>query len=53
MVTVDLIVECLGDGEMVCASILDFCKTFDSMDHQILLERLFQLNADPPMLKWF
>jgi len=53
LVAVDFIVQCLDDGKAVCASFLDFRKAFDSLDHHILLDILFQLNVDPAVLKWF
>ena len=37
----------------MCASFLDFRKAFHSLDHNILLDKLFQLNIDPAVLKWF
>jgi len=52
-VAVDFITQCLDDGKSVCASFLDFCKAFDSLDHQLLLDKLFQLNVHPDVLKWF
>jgi len=50
-------VQCLDDGKAVCgkavcASFLDFRKAFDSLDHHILLDKFFQLNVDPAVLKW-
>ena len=53
LVAVDFIVQCLDEGKAVCASFLDFHRTFDSLDHNILLDTLFQLNMDPAVLKWF
>ena len=50
---VDFITQCLDDGKSVCASFLDFRKAFDSLDHQLLLDKLFQLNVHPDLLKWF
>ena len=50
---VDFTVQCLDDGKAVCASFLDFHKAFNSLDHHILLDKLFQLNVDPAVLKWF
>jgi len=45
--------EYLDDGKAVCASFLDFRKAFDSLDHHILLDKLFQLNFDLAVSKWF
>jgi len=52
-VAVDFITQCLDDGKSVCASFLDFRKAFDSLDHRLLLDKLFQLNVHPDVLKWF
>ena len=41
--------QCLDDSKAVCASFSDF----NSLDHHILLDKLFQLNVDPVVLKWF
>ena len=41
LVAVDFIVQCLDDGKAVCASFLDFRKAFDSVDHHVLLDKLF------------
>ena len=38
---VDIIVQCLDEGKAVCASFLDFRKAFNSLDHNILLDKLF------------
>jgi len=40
-------------GKAVCASFLDFHKVFDSLDRRLLLDKLFQLNIHPDVLKWF
>ena len=53
LVAVDFITQCLHDGKAVCASFLDFRKAFDSLDHHMLLDKLFQLNIHPDVLKWF
>ena len=37
----------------VCAAFLDFRKAFDSLDHYVLLNRLFDLNLSPAVLCWF
>ena len=53
LVAVDFIVQCLDKGNTVCASFLDFRKAFNSLDHHILLDKLFQLDIGPAVLKWF
>ena len=50
---VDFITQCLNDGKSVCASFLDFRKAIDSLDHHLLLDKLFQLKVHPDVLKWF
>jgi len=50
LVAVDSIVHLLDKGETVCAAFLDLRKTFDSLDHHILLQRLFNMNVSPAVL---
>ena len=50
---VDFIVHCLDDGKAVCASFLDFRKAFHSLDHHLVLDKPFQLNVHPDVLRWF
>jgi len=50
LVAVDFITQCLDDGKAVCASFSDFCNAFDSLDHCLLLDKLFQLNIHPELL---
>ena len=47
------IVHLLDKGEAVCAAFLDLRKAFDSLDHHILLQRLYDLNVSPAVLQWF
>ena len=40
----------------MCASFLDLykcSKAFNSLDHHLLLNKLFQLNVHPDVLRWF
>ena len=53
LVAVDNIVHLLDKGEAVCAAFLDLRKAFDSLDHHILLQRLYDVNVSPPVLRWF
>ena len=53
LVAVDSIVHLLDKGEAVCAAFLDLRKAFDSLDHRILLQRLYDVNVSPAVLRWF
>ena len=53
LVAVDSIVHLLDRGETVCAAFLDLRKAFDSLDHHILLQRLYDVNVSPVVLQWF
>ena len=53
LVAVDSIVHLLDRGETVCAAFLDLRKAFDSLDHHILLQRLYDVNVSPAVLQWF
>ena len=55
LVAVDSIVHLLDRSETVCAAFLDLRKAFDSLDHHILLQRLYDVNVSPvvlQLLKW-
>ena len=47
---VDFIVHSLDAGNSVCAAFLDFRKAFDSLDHYLLLEKLYRLNMNPAVV---
>ena len=53
LVAVDSIVHLMDRGETVCAAFLDLHKAFDSLDHHILLQRLYDVNVSPVVLQWF
>ena len=54
LVAVDFIVHSLDAGSSLCAAFLDFQKSFDSLNHIVLLKKLFTLNnMSPGMLLWF
>jgi len=50
LAAVDLIIHSLDAGQ---SAFLDFCKALDSLDHVILLTKLFNLNMNPDVLIWF
>ena len=50
---VDSIVRALDQGLVVCAAFLNLRKTFDSLNHVILLERLQRLGVCGTKLRWF
>ena len=49
----DKIVQALDGGNCVCAAFLDLRKAFDSLDHHLLLDRLFSLGVTGVELQWF
>ena len=51
--TVDTITQALDNGNSVCVAFLDLRKVFDSLDHCLLLQRLFDLGVSGVELKWF
>lgn len=53
LLAVDDIVNSMDGGGAVCAAFLDFQKVFDSLDHRILLQRLYDIKVDPSVLVWF
>ena len=50
---VDTITQALDNGDSVCAAFLDLRKAFDSLDHCLLLQRLFDLGISGVELTWF
>ena len=50
---VDTIIQALDNGDSVCAAFLDLRKAFDSLDHCLLLRRLFDLGVSGVELTWF
>ena len=53
LAAIDFIVYSLDTGQAVCVTFLDFRKAFDSLDHTILLTKLYNLNVSRDVLMWF
>ena len=50
---VDTITQALDNGDSVCVAFLDLRKAFDSLDHCLLLQRLFDLGISGVEPTWF
>ena len=50
---VDKITEALDKGDNVIGVFLDFSKAFDTVDHSILLEKMFTYGIRDVALQWF
>ena len=53
MMLVDKITEALDQGECVVGVFLDFSKAFDTVDHNILLKKLYKYGICGVELLWF
>ena len=53
LLAVDNIVNSLDSEGAVCVAFLDFRKAFDSLDHCILLQRLYDVNVSSSVIMWF
>ena len=42
---IEEITENLGNGELICSVFLDLAKAFDTVDHQILLNKLYNYGV--------
>ena len=49
----DHIVQSVDMSRATCVSFLDPCKAFDSLDHCILLQRIYDLGVGSQTLLWF
>ena len=50
---VDKVTEALDNGDYVVGVFLDFSKAFDTVDHSILLDKMFIYGVQNIALKWF
>ena len=53
MLLVDSLIKSLENGEYVLGMFLDFSKAFDTVDHAILLSKLYHYGIRGPALTWF
>ena len=49
----DSIAQVLDSGGSSCIAFLDLRKTFDSLDHAVLLQRLYRLGVCGNEIAWF
>ena len=53
MVLIDKITKALENGEFIIGVFLDFTKAFDTVNHEILSDKLSHYGIRGPALKWF
>ena len=51
--TTDIILSAIDKKKLTAVVLLDMSKAFDSINHQILLEKLQDVGASPPVIHWF
>lgn len=51
--TTDAILEAVGKKQLTVAVLLYMSKVFDSMDHEILMTKVYDLGLSPLAIKWF
>ena len=47
------VIDNLNKKKITVAVFIDFKKAFDTLDHQILIQKLSKLNLSPNLLNWF
>ena len=52
IVLVDIILKALNEGKIVLGMFLDLSKAFDTVDHSILLKKLFKYGIKGSAFKW-
>ena len=53
IVMIDKILEAINDGNLVIGLFIDFSKAFDTLDHNILLQKMYKYGIRGNCLKWF
>ena len=53
MTLIDKLIKCMENGEYVIGVFLDFSKAFDTVDHSILLRKLFHYGIRGIAYSWF
>ena len=53
MILVDNLIKSLENGEYVLGVFLDFSKAFDTVDHSILLSKMYHYDIRGVAFKWF
>ena len=53
MILVDNLIKSLENGEYVLGVFLDFSKAFDTVDHSILLSKMYHCGIRGVAFKWF
>ena len=53
LILLDKLTEALDDGKKAIGIFLDFSKAFDTVNHDILLDKWFHYGIGGPAYKWF